>query len=234
MWGVVSVAVPRAGGCAAGARPQRTARHRTRHAAQDVHFLGAVRPARSASCCSAASASSAPRVEEADLAPAPRCQCVQRPCTACQVGQGRPRGARLHAEAAQRLAPLVGQQLHRLRQVQRTVARGGWGCSGRRGSGRRRRWPGRCARAPNTKATRTGGAPKRQCGARREGRRPEVARRHRGGAGVAACPPAPRPACRRCARARQDVGAPLAIATVSSRQARRQSAGAPAPGRRTP
>ena len=188
-------------------------------AAQDVHLFDASARRGWRAGAGAPSASSAPPDRGSRAPRATRCQCVdagrapppRRPATdrACAPATG---------EAAERLAPVVGDQLHRLRQVERAVARVGRDRSGRRGRRRRRRWPCRSARSRT----------RRRRGARSRARlanssrgacvgRPEIARRHRGRADEGDAVERLVPASRRRARAPSTSVAPLAIAIASGR-----------------
>ena len=107
------------------------------------------------------------------------CQCAQDPAHGDGVGLARVARARRDRKAAERLAPLVGDQLHRLRQVERAVARVG----GDREAGVarvhvlvRQAVALRAEHEPDPLRRRGQG---REQLARRVRRRPEIARRHR-------------------------------------------------------
>ena len=88
-------------------------------------------------------------------------------------------------ETAQRLAPFVGDHLHRRARLSEPSPGGGDAEAGR-GSGRRPRCACRCARGRRRRPRGQRRAGQRVWRSARagEGRRAEVARRHRGGAGV--------------------------------------------------
>jgi uncharacterized low-complexity protein len=193
---------------------------RARHAAQDVHLLPrrmGVRPApQLASCCRRGisffgAAGSRKPILHQHLLPV-----VQRALHRGQVGRSAPRGARLHRRSrpapgatrrpaaappapgsANRSRGAVGMLRH-LAAVDVVVGQAGALGPNTKATGARRRQHARCARA----------APRR---------RPEVARRHRRGAGVGAALERLGQRVDDAARARMSA-APLAMATVSSWQ----------------